>query len=288
MFSVKKSSSFFFKGQGVSNKEAASNANGKSSTDGSESEESFLSENEIKNLRSRRPSRRGLWWLGFALVHLILLAVYIGTVVSLRSEVNRLRRYGPQLVNTPANDAVEWEAHVFDENDMVHGPFSGLPRDEIDQNWHNLLNNENIMLEPEIMKEYGRDQFGVAMPDGEGFLGTLNVYHELHCIKRLYQYTYPEIYTPDETPKERDINRMHKDHCLDFLRQSAMCHADVGVITFQWNSNIMVPVANSTSHQCANWKKIEEWTKKRTVNMMKPGWLIHPTKGPAYPDGEDW
>jgi hypothetical protein len=73
---------------------------------------------------------------------------------------------------------------------------------------------------------------------------------------------------------------LHKiDHCIDFLRQSAMCHADVGVITFQWSLDSRVPVANSTHHQCANWKKLDEWTKARTVDMMKPGWLIHPSKG---------
>ncbi|KAH9990679.1 hypothetical protein F4779DRAFT_252542 [Xylariaceae sp. FL0662B] len=288
MLFMKKSPSFFFKGREDSNKEIPSGANQKSSTDGSVSGESLLSENEIRNIRSRRPFRRGLWWLGFALVHLILLIIYAGTVASLRTEVGRLRKYGPRLVNTPANEAIEWEEHIFDENNMPNAPFSGPPRDEIDQNWHNLLNVENIILEPELMKAYGRDQFGVAVPDGKGFLGTLNVYHELHCIKRIYQYTYPEIYTPDETPEQRKMNTMHKDHCLDFLRQSSMCHADVGVITFQWDSSSLVPVANSTSHQCANWKKLEEWSKARTVNMMKPGWLIHPEKGPAYPDGDDW
>lgn len=37
---------------------------------------------------------------------------------------------------------------------------------------------ENIMLEPEVMQRLGRTEIGVAIPDGEGFIGTLNVYHE--------------------------------------------------------------------------------------------------------------
>jgi hypothetical protein len=51
---------------------------------------------------------------------------------------------------------------------------------------------ENIVLEPEYMERLGRDEFGVAMPDGSGFLGTLNVYHELHCIvsTQLYDIRY--------------------------------------------------------------------------------------------------
>lgn len=69
------------------------------------------------------------------------------------------------------------------------------------------------------------------------------------------------------------------EHCFDFLRQSIMCLADVGIITYQWSPTRLVPIANSTTHQCANWKKLDDWTKKRTIDMMKPGWLIHPSKG---------
>ncbi|KAL2127813.1 hypothetical protein VTI74DRAFT_10145 [Chaetomium olivicolor] len=198
---------------------------------------SFLSESEIPNLTSRR---HRWWWISFVLMHIVLLSVYIGTLLSLRAQVSRLRKHGPQLVNY-----------------------------------------ENIVLEPEYMKQLGRDQFGVAVPDGSGFLGTLNVYHELHCIKRLYQYTYPDVYPRGDTPAAEASNRQHKDHCLDFLRQSAMCHADVGVITFQWSPDSLLPVANATHHQCANWKKLAQWTKARTVDMMKPGWLIHPSEGEA-------
>ncbi|PMB69877.1 hypothetical protein BM221_004524 [Beauveria bassiana] len=63
-----------------------------------------------------------------------------------------------------------------------------------------------------------------------------------------------------------------------------MCLADIGIITYQWTEDRMVPIANSTTHQCANWNKLDDWTKKRSVDMMKPGWLIHPTKGYAYKD----
>ena len=34
------------------------------------------------------------------------------------------------------------------------------------------------------MRHYGREDIGVAIPEGDGYIGTLNVYHELHCIVR--------------------------------------------------------------------------------------------------------
>lgn len=109
---------------------------------------------------------------------------------------------------------------------------------------------------------------------------------------------YQEHYWSDLSDNQREINRLHNgllplprciicrcmllnsaEHCLDFLRQASMCHADIGLITFQWSPDSPIPVANATTHQCAKWDKIDKWTKERTVDMMKPGWLVHPTKG---------
>ncbi|KAI0016893.1 hypothetical protein F4780DRAFT_635215 [Xylariomycetidae sp. FL0641] len=282
MFLKKGASPFVFKAQ--RDKEDPASSSSRASTDSA----SLLSENEIRKIRSRGSRSRFRCWFILLVAHFALFAVYLGTVVSLWHQVLILRKSGPQLVNSPAHEAIEWELHKYEENDSANGPFTGTPRDEIDQNWHDLINAENIFLEPSFMKAFGREDSGVAIPDGTGFIGTLNVYHELHCIKRIYQYTYPDVYPQDDSEAARAMNRQHKDHCLDFLRQSAMCHADVGVITFKWSEGSLVPMANATHHQCANWEKLDKWTKARTVDMMKPGWLIHPTKGPAYPEGEAW
>lgn len=59
------------------------------------------------------------------------------------------------------------------------------------------------------MAHYGRLDSGVPDPDGRGYLGTLNVYHELHCLKRLHQYMYPDYYFGDLTPEQHELNRLH-------------------------------------------------------------------------------
>ncbi|KAJ8125400.1 hypothetical protein O1611_g8239 [Lasiodiplodia mahajangana] len=212
------------------------------------------------------------------LVNAIVFLVYISSLGALAWHQSNRCRSGPNLINSPAYDALEWEEYKFRENSQEHGPYSGYPRPEIDRNWDKLLNAENIILEPEVLKRYGREDLGVAVPEGGGYLGTLN--------KRLYQYMYQEHYWSDLTDAQRDVNRLHNEHCLDFLRQASMCHADIGLITFQWSPTSRIPIANATTHQCAKWDKIDQWTKERTVDMMKPGWLVHPTKGPAFPKGE--
>lgn len=115
--------------------------------------------------------------------------------------------------------------------------------------------------------------------------------------KRLYSYSYPEVYWADLSEKQREVNRIHNgtvkshifqeqstdektiEHCLDFLRQAAMCHGDIGIVTYEWSEDSLMPVTNQAIHQCIDWKKLDDWSKERSVDMMRPGWLIHPTKG---------
>lgn len=44
----------------------------------------------------------------------------------------------------PAVEAVEWEAHKFSLEDRIQekGSFSGKPRPDLDEAWHDLLNGE--------------------------------------------------------------------------------------------------------------------------------------------------
>ncbi|KAI3325011.1 hypothetical protein HD806DRAFT_491733 [Xylariaceae sp. AK1471] len=224
--------------------------------------------------------------LNFWIVHTVIFGVYIlGLLLATNSGRGCPRDQG--LPFSPAVEALEYRDTTFTLEDKIQekSRFTGRPSPELDQAWHDLLNAENIILEPEVMRHYGREHIGVAVPEGGGFLGTLNVYHELHCLKRIHQFVYSDHYFADFTPRQHELNRLHNEHCIDFLRQSVMCHGDVGLITYEWHDDSLIPVANATSHQCVNWEKLDRWTKERTVDMMKPGWLVHPTRGPAYPTG---
>ena len=58
-----------------------------------------------------------------------------------------------------------------------------------------------------------------------------------------------------------------------------MCHGDVGMVTYRWGNRSRKPQAAATAHQCIDWDSLAEWTDERTIDMFKPGFLIHPTKG---------
>ena len=76
------------------------------------------------------------------------------------------------------------------------------------------------------------------------------------------------------------------DHCLDTLRESIMCHADISLLTMRWGKTQPIPLANfSAPHECINWQSLDEWSQGRSVDVMRPGFLAHPTLGPSFPNG---
>jgi hypothetical protein len=42
-----------------------------------------------------------------------------------------------------------------------------------------------------------------------GYLGSLGVFHELHCLRRLYWHMYDEIYFRNMTETDREHERGH-------------------------------------------------------------------------------
>lgn len=65
--------------------------------DGSDSGDSFLDEEEIRSVRSRRASQKQ-WWIGFLILHFIILAVYAGTILRMQGQLATLRTHGLQLI----------------------------------------------------------------------------------------------------------------------------------------------------------------------------------------------
>lgn len=79
-------------------------------------------------------------------------------------------------------------------------------------------------------------------------------------------YTYLDYYRDRnqimllETEKEHEE---HKDHCIEILRQSLMCRADLNVYIYHWASSFDAPVANLNSrHRCVDWGALNDWVAK--------------------------
>lgn len=128
--------------------------------------------------------------------------------------------------------------------------------------------------------------------ESDEYVIELDVWHELHCLNDLRKILYPErfggldalkdengtIQRDDDTfrhwgaytrlmPRLRSKADLDIDHCVDSLRQTIMCHADVAAIPFHVN----VPVSKgifprlATTHTCRNFTKIQEWARDHTI-----------------------
>lgn len=80
----------------------------------------------------------------------------------------------------PAQEAISYRKVNFNSDLFISSRFRGPPRPESDAAWHDLLENSNIRLSGEQLRRLGKSS--VALADGSGYHGALNVHHHLHCL----------------------------------------------------------------------------------------------------------
>ncbi|KAI9755517.1 MAG: hypothetical protein M4579_004243 [Chaenotheca gracillima] len=96
---------------------------------------------------------------------------------------------------------------------------------------------------------------------------ALSVFHQLHCLAILRD----TIHALQESREPEHSSNMHPDHCLDYLRQTLMCHGDT-TIEFPHVSgtgeNVTANVNGyGVTHQCKDWDAIIAFAEgKRATN----------------------
>lgn len=59
-----------------------------------------------------------------------------------------------------------------------------------------------------------------------------------------------------------------------------MCQGDVSPVTMTWGRTQPVPLANMASpHACVDWTRLEDWARRRWVDVAAPGLVVHPVLG---------
>ncbi|KAK4095611.1 hypothetical protein Purlil1_407 [Purpureocillium lilacinum] len=241
--------------------------------------------------------RAGPW-----ILHLVLILAY-STIFALSTVRLRTTASVFDLVDSPANTVGD-ETHleIFPIQGPPHGIYTGEPRPEVDEAWRDLLQcktlfaikvhdevltttDNNIRVSDAWVHRWGREHEAVKLPDG-GYLGMLSVFHELHCIKRLYQSLSPDYYFPNATKRELAVNREHNQHCLEVLRMGATCRGDPSIITHMWTDINALPIVNQTApHQCVDFKKVMEYSQQNSVDVYQENYIVHPKFGASFPHG---
>ncbi|KAK0724133.1 hypothetical protein B0H67DRAFT_549984 [Lasiosphaeris hirsuta] len=248
--------------------------------------EPLLTESE-KDSEDEMPAygkkQRSQWWRHWAF-SLLLLIAYSLALLELPHLWTR-PSLDPFLTYTPAKEAISYHKHKFDGSLGLRTKYTGEPRPEVEEAWGHLFQHYNLRFTAEEMEKLNRTQANpIELRNGGGFFGQLSAYHHLHCLKMLRLVLWHDLYNisiPDL--------RGHADHCIDDIRQSLMCHADLSVVTFWWHPEMRKPMPNFHLDQtCVNWDRLDAWASKRSFSIFDQKTLVHPKLGLSFPmvDGE--
>ncbi|KAI1213248.1 uncharacterized protein F4807DRAFT_449920 [Annulohypoxylon truncatum] len=169
---------------------------------------------------------------------------------------------------SPATDYIRYEIigdHALKQN--LPSVYSGPPSAENENAWQDLLTPMYFKATREEMLRGEQPLENGTQLTGGGYLATLGVYHELHCLRQLRLYLYRDYYYANLTSTQDEYLHKHLDHCLEALRIAIMCHGSTALYTFAWeSSNPGRPTTKSNSRSvCVKWTSIKNWSYSREI-----------------------
>ncbi|OCL00371.1 uncharacterized protein K441DRAFT_651284 [Cenococcum geophilum 1.58] len=175
---------------------------------------------------------------------------------------------------SPMVEAVEYYDLDWDNDFWKTSLYMGKPTAEGDEAWDNLWNIGEINIPFDVLHLLNKtldDMWKLTPPQyGRGVVANFEVFHQLHCLNKIRQYTYLDSY---ETPPEHfrgtpQMARTHVDHCIESLRIAIMCHGDVTPLLIRHDpSNPLGDVADfSNHHKCRRFDKLVDWMKDHAMS----------------------
>ncbi|KAK0716924.1 hypothetical protein B0T26DRAFT_871541 [Lasiosphaeria miniovina] len=179
---------------------------------------------------------------------------------------------------SPLQDSIEYETSGKTSLDYhKFSRYSGPPSQEQDDAWDELLRPVMIRASRAEMQRAGEkfESMAALADGGGGYLATIAVYHELHCLRRLRNFVFQSRYYPNLTAAEDAYLHSHLDHCIESLRLTVMCHANLALYSFAWiDPTRDRPVATTSAQAvCARWSSVDGWARAR---MVSPNPAVRP------------
>ncbi|KAL3420219.1 hypothetical protein PVAG01_08718 [Phlyctema vagabunda] len=215
--------------------------------------------------------------LGRTIIFLIAERIYL-QVTLIETCVHSLSTPSPALkaVSRP------YSTVYFDGAFGNHGKWRAPPSADLDALWDDISDSTPLIpVSYEDVRRLGKrpEDYLQIPPElqskyGEGILGGVEVFHQLHCLvsppktslsrfpaysksqnwirKYVYMDYYAESLYRDSNSSNDALLRTHiglaiytdcvgvyflltsADHCIDMLRQNLMCTADAGILTSYW------------------------------------------------------
>ncbi|MCJ1402924.1 hypothetical protein MMC11_006145 [Xylographa trunciseda] len=188
---------------------------------------------------------------------------------------------------SPAIESVEYEELNFDNLFRHQTVYRGPPTNELEREWERLYFHDLVAIPEDKFRHLNKsaDRKYIQIPSrlGGGYAANIDVFHQLHCLNLIRQYTWREYYEayPDrvETPSDIVLDtkeglRTHVDHCIETLRLNLMCHGDVTPYIFvkESDDDILGTADFNAHHKCRRFDKLVDFFEKKAVVSRWPGW----------------
>ncbi|KAI0595201.1 hypothetical protein F4775DRAFT_595552 [Biscogniauxia sp. FL1348] len=185
------------------------------------------------------------------------------------------------------NGIIEYYETNF-ENDFAHQTkYRGPPTEELEEAWYELWNRGSIEVPLDGAARLNKSDLRLKHVDfdqNRGYIAILEVFHQLHCLNSIRQYTWKGYYEGNlrewlQLPGHDDAvdsnftdlqnvgERMHIDHCIETLRLQLMCNADVTplFLVVDESSGLGSSADFNTHHKCRNWDNILKWQDEHNI-----------------------
>ncbi|KAI9661226.1 MAG: hypothetical protein M1821_009553 [Bathelium mastoideum] len=125
--------------------------------------------------------------------------------------------------------------------------------------WHSITkgaNNGLVSIPSTYARAHNLELSGLNTTAGESVF-QIDAFHQLHCVARIREMilSYPSLLKLNPDLGEHDRYYRHTLHCVDYLRQSIMCNADLTMVSTGQD----LEFDHSPPRQCRDWDAIVGW-----------------------------
>ncbi|KAL1662832.1 hypothetical protein GGF50DRAFT_89746 [Schizophyllum commune] len=232
-----------------------------------------------------QPSRLKRVWRSWGVGILALIVIFETAAIIalfLRPASERRSPGSANFLFSPANHILEDELVVLRAG-TEHKTLYQQLTDEADEAWEDLYTPSIFMIPRDVAARLPNRTHPVTRDAPEGnYLAHLDVFHQIHCLNYLRMSLSPERYKP--LIRHDLLEYEHLSHCVDSIRQSLMCSADVSVNVWQWSEHYQAVAGRvNVAHSCRNFNKIKDWVRERLAPEMPFDEMEHVENDLPYP-----
>ncbi|KZL64566.1 hypothetical protein CT0861_06664 [Colletotrichum tofieldiae] len=163
-------------------------------------------------------------------------------------------------VASPVHDVFEYEDVQFDNAFWKPSPYKGKPTPDLESKWKELWYYGSFGLPDTYLAHLNKSANGTdgnawARTKSGDLLAGLEVFHNLHCLNLIRQYTHRFEYDYSDDPA------FHGDEELVL--------ADVTPFLHTTGSRGIQPDFDS-QHRCPKYDRIIQWAKERQIMVEHP------------------